>query len=561
MNKNCIRGIFCSVLRFIKKSYGFFLLVGSLATVLYYIFGPARVEFHVDCTDTFLWALTSVESGKWIDPGFSYACILPFGGSLLMLLWYPFFGLSMLTHQLGMATFALLLCAACVWALTHLDFSWNGAACATSAFFFLISGSEKIREIFFGHTIYYSLGILFLLIAFALFRPLWEAADPLSDKHYGIRFLIRYGIWMTFLFLCALNGMTTLLLCIFPLLFLAVFTLLSDRKTRLFSGANAMRFGLLISCVMASLAGVLVGVKLQDGISAGYANAYSIFVDTGEWRTNLTSFLGAYCGLFGGTPAYGTPFASLDGVDGAIRLVGALVVLVTPIVSLFLFRRLQSKGLRQFLLCVYAMDGALLFVYFFGALGSANWRLTPFLATSVLILLALLREGIASCPKEAGAYSIAKRWAGAFTLFTVLLCAVHFNGILKLSNDVKDNPHYGISDYLQEQGLTYGFATFWNANNLTLISDGAVRVNAIRDDWNSSELIFAYHYQSAVRHYLEEHDRYFILLTSYEYDRFYRRYPVSSEPLVYTDPVTEQKYYILIYTENPITVTEPIPAE
>ncbi len=547
------------ILRFFQKNYGFFLLASALTAVLYYIFGPARVEFHADCTDTFLWALTSVESGKWIDPDFSYACILPFGGSLLMLLWYPFFGLSMLTHQLGIATFTILLSAACLWALTHMEFSKNGAACATAAFLLLVTGSEKIREIFFGHIIYYSLGILFLLVAFALFRPLWEAADPRSDKPWGIPFFVRYGIWMTFLFLCALNGTTALLLCIFPLLFLAVFTLLTDRETKLFSSANAMRFGLLLSCLMASLAGVLVCFRLQVDINAGYANAYSSFVNDDEWRRNITGLIGDFCSLFG-VPAPQTSFASFQGIDGAFRLAGGLLLLSAPVISLFLFRFLKGKGFRQFLLCVYAMDGTLLFVYLFGALGSANWRLTPFLATSVLIFMGLIREGLASLPAPGTSYSVAKRFACAFALFAVLLSALHLNGIRLLSNNTADNPHYGISDYLQAQDLSYGFATFWNANNLTLISDGALRVHSIQDSWNGgTQQITPYHYQSAGRHYQEEHDNYFILLTASEYSRFCRTsFAIQIPPyetLTYTDPVYEQIYYILLYQQNPITVT------
>lgn len=144
------------------------LLVVALGLVAYYIICPAKGEFHADCTDTIYWAKATFDSGKLISPDFSYACLLPFGGSLLMLLFLPFFGLSMTTHMLGMLLFFLLLTAVLCWMLRemHWDYRW---ICTTAAIFLMIlSASKKLREIFWGHTIYYSLGILFLFCGLAL---------------------------------------------------------------------------------------------------------------------------------------------------------------------------------------------------------------------------------------------------------------------------------------------------------------------------------------------------------------------------------------------------------
>ena len=63
------------------------LLLTAVGVVAYYILCPSKGEFHADCTDTLYWAKATYDSGKLINPDFSYACLLPFGGSLLMLLW------------------------------------------------------------------------------------------------------------------------------------------------------------------------------------------------------------------------------------------------------------------------------------------------------------------------------------------------------------------------------------------------------------------------------------------------------------------------------------------
>ena len=80
----------------------------GIYTVLFYIFGPGVGYMHSDCTDTILWAQASYDSGKWISPYFYYAAQLPFGGNLLMLPLIPLFGVSVMTHNLGMTLFMIL---------------------------------------------------------------------------------------------------------------------------------------------------------------------------------------------------------------------------------------------------------------------------------------------------------------------------------------------------------------------------------------------------------------------------------------------------------------------
>lgn len=63
----------------------------AAAAVGYYILFPGWGYFHSDCTDTILWAQASYDAGALFNPDFEYACLLPFGGQLLML---PFIACS-----------------------------------------------------------------------------------------------------------------------------------------------------------------------------------------------------------------------------------------------------------------------------------------------------------------------------------------------------------------------------------------------------------------------------------------------------------------------------------
>ena len=135
----------------------------TLGVVFYYIIFPSVGYLHSDCTDTILWARASYETGEWISPSFDYAAILPFGGNILMLVFMPFFGYSMATHTLGMILFALLLYFASVFFCRSLKMSNIQSSLFAFVLFFVLSTSEKLCEIMWGHIIYYSLGILFFL--------------------------------------------------------------------------------------------------------------------------------------------------------------------------------------------------------------------------------------------------------------------------------------------------------------------------------------------------------------------------------------------------------------
>lgn len=83
----------------------------AAAAVGYYILFPGWGYFHSDCTDTILWAQASYDAGALFNPDFEYACLLPFGGQLLMLPFIGLFGVSTTTHAIGMLLFLLLFTA------------------------------------------------------------------------------------------------------------------------------------------------------------------------------------------------------------------------------------------------------------------------------------------------------------------------------------------------------------------------------------------------------------------------------------------------------------------
>lgn len=264
------------------------LLVVALGLVAYYIICPAKGEFHADCTDTIYWAKATFDSGKLISPDFSYACLLPFGGSLLMLLFLPFFGLSMTTHMLGMLLFFLLLTAVLCWMLRemHWDYRW---ICTTAAIFLMIlSASKKLREIFWGHTIYYSLGILFLFCGLALlFRLQNLVAVHQETRKIRVHSILTFIALILFFVLCCTDQVTAVTIFALPILAGLFLERLLDRKTPLLHWKNTRALLLLLSLGIAVVSGMELGNIWANGVTGAYADAYSNWTAQSTWTEHL----------------------------------------------------------------------------------------------------------------------------------------------------------------------------------------------------------------------------------------------------------------------------------
>lgn len=529
---------------FLRKTLSATVALVGILLAGYYIFGPSRVEFHADCTDTILWAQTTRESGRWLDPDFQYACFLPFGGQLLMGIFLPIFGLSMKSQACGMLLFTLLFCAALVWCCFSVGFSWEQSARTLGLMLLVLLCSGKLREIFFGHIIYYSLGVLMLLTAFSLsMKLLAQLAQPQPLR--SARFWIFSVILGVFLTLCALNGIQALALCAFPLLcaWLGNWFL---RKEPLFSGQKQWIF-LAISggIALCSLVGLGFRALMIGAQSAGYANAHGRFSAPTEWMNNLRALPGNWFTLLGIEVSFATEIASVEGIVAIIQIACAGLLLLLPFVALRFYRRFSQKEQMLLLACA-GMSAFVLFGWVCGMLSSANWRLTPLLCASILSCAVLLRRI---------AHSLLCRRALCCVLAVLtLFCTQSAVRVLRLSNHPADHPLYRITETLREKGLTYGYATFWNANAITLLSDDTVRVRMVLA--NKEQGLTTDYYQSAHRWYEDQPGvtQYFLLLTEAEYQSFKWSNWYEAHPAKTKEPIGDG-YILLLYETNPMTLT------
>lgn len=485
------------------------LLAAAVEWLLYFVFGPSLSTLHADCTDSLLWAHATVQTGEVLTEEFSYAALLPFGSSLWMVPVLHLFGYTLAAQQVSMAIFAILFVAAVFWLFRCLGRRPYEAAFGAFCTAFLLSGSEKLREIMWEHTIYYSLSILLFTVVAALTLTLQKrlAADC-QNKAVTVIFAVLLAAVCAG---CATDGMQILALTVAPIAAGVILLVVLDKRP--FRQQPLMKQGITVgSMMLGAVVGLLLLAWFTKGgkIIAGYENAYTAWSPMEKWGENASHFWMQYLSLFGVVIEESAPLISLGSVGSLCRMVTAAGVLVCPVVMFIRYRRL-TEGTKLLLWGHTVVSAVVTFGFVCGYLSAANWRLTPMLGTAILVTLAYLMELFSSG-------TVAKRLAVLAASLFALVSVLNAVAILQLPTDARvRNPHIEIAETLCEKGYTHGYATFWNAPNTMLLSDERLTVATVAIENNG---VHRRDYQTLHRWYDEiaAQETVFLLMSMGEYD-------------------------------------------
>lgn len=506
---------------------GALLFLFSFLSIAYLIAFPMRGFYNSDYADTLTWAKASVDAKALFSEDFTYACLLPFGGQLLMMPFVAIFGYSYTAHACGMILFFLLFSLALFAFFRALGAHrfWAGLSlfCVVGP----LCSTEKLREVYFGHILYYSLGGLFLLVGLTLVLSL-----PKDDKSKLPWRLFVFCAWCV---LCSTDGLTSLTLFVLPLCTALVFERLCDKEVKFFSLANLRRSEPVLFAICASVAGLLLGARLRGGFEASYQAAFSTFSSNYDWQGNAELFFSSFLSLFTGSVNMYEPFTSFAGICAALRILFGLFVLAAPVASLFFWKKLE-RGEKLLLVAHFTVCATMLFAFVFGLLSNAEWRLSPMLFTSVLSTVCVAQR-LSVLP-------FLKRFGLLVVAFCVVISGLGFYSILSLKPDYAPNGSAAdLADYLEKRGCTYGYASFWEANAITVLSDEAVQCRAIDIEETVGSISPAY-YQSENSWYKGQgsDEKYFLLLSSTEHVLVCNSYPV-----IESYPTEFHKNYVLVY--------------
>ncbi len=529
----------------------------SAGITVYYVTVAAKGEFHSDCTDTIMWANASYESSSVYDENFHYACFLPFGVNLIMQPFISAFGVSMTTHIIGMTGFFILFTVFFCLMLLELHKDIRYMCIGTSILLALTLSSQKVREIFWGHTIYYSLGLLFIVMGMYMYARLLNLREKrakltqqgksvkAADVHYCVTFIILC-IFIMFTATDGISGLSIFALPFIAGIFAESFT---DTDVPLIS----KRFGRVVIRAAIFAVMVLIGIKLNDkwtgDMVAGYQEANSKYSSMDTWTDHLHSLPLAWMKLFGVENMDGKLLSDQEGIFNLLRIAAALLIAVLPVIATCFYPKYEKnssgRAIRIFVWIHWAVTAIVLMGYIFGVLAGADWRLVPVMGTSVMLSLLFVQRTIQS-RMSAG------RVAALLMIPIIAVSYLDLKNVREMKKDnYKDNVLFSIADYLEEEGLTYGYATFWNANAITVISDSEVKVRDVIVDENG---VWKRLYQSSDKWYeaQEGQQEYFLLLSVGEYDTLaaIENSIVYSAVREYTPVLNNLQYHILVYDHN-----------
>lgn len=507
-----------------------------LFLIAYFILFPSRGTVSSDSVDTLMWAQASFDSHSLFSKDFSYACLLPFGGQLLMIPLIALFGVTMTTQVLGMLAFFILFTVALFLMLRQMHWGSGWSCFAVSCTLMLLSGSDKLREIFWGHIIYYSLGIFFMYVGFAF---VFKVINLMTPDQITRKFWIFSGLLFIWCLLTATDQLEALTIFSVP----AIGAIIGERffsfkkMTKIEKQSNLI---LIATTILGTGIGYIIGILLKRGFTAGYESAYSTFSPPNLWFQNLSNFFSEWSTLLGVNIADNDPIMSGKGIVNLIMLVLCFVLLIAPVVATIFYPKIKDRASRIVILYHWIMSALIMMGFVFGKLSAANWRLSPILCSSVLVTIIFCRWVYAQTDKR--------------RLVWIMILPVLFTGLNSLytiskmpSNYNQDQGLYRISKTLEQNNLSYGYATFWNANALTVVSDSKVKVRNI--DINNSA-ITKDSYQSQNSWYKDQpgQDTYFVLASAQEYQTMQK----NNNPLIgkAVKTIPTDNYTILVFNEN-----------
>lgn len=518
------------------------LMLFAAAVAVWYITGPMLVMFHSDFTDSLIWANVTAETGDILSPDFNYAAILPFGAPLWMVPILKIFGYGRISFQLSMIVFVVIFMASAYYFFRGLKWNRLSAGAAAACFCLVMSGSDTLLEMLWGHTIYYSLGLLFWLLLMGLALRLMDTARSWKKgKKLSLPTILELAAVAILCAGCATDGTQVLALGVLPVLGALIVCAFLDEKP-LVGRHNLRKAAIAVLMLVASFAGFLVlkYITHNGAIKAGYANAHMVWDAYTDWMADVVNLLPNLANLFGATSKEGYPLLRFASMVYILKLVLVMVIFVAPIAMLLRYKKLPENE-KMLLWGHFVLSGVIGFMYVFGILDSGNWRLIPCLGTGVIVTILWVRNLL-------GGKTVEKRIAVVLAALMAAVCLLNAVQVARLPRDIRKNPHWEVTQILKEKGYDYGYATFWNSHPVVMLSDDEIQVTTVKQEGTELE---ARSYQNFKQEFQprEDKDTCFLMLEKYEFENVqkgeYWKRLNESRKLV--DSFTCGKFIVLVY--------------
>ncbi len=348
------------------------------------------------------------------------------------------------TISVGIFLIILIVCA--IWLMRKMgyaDYAFWLACAVISPFGFWYGQNVIFNSYYVPH----------IAISMASFALLFSSIKIINKRHK----IFRIAVLLLLGFIAGCGGIRQLMVCYVPLLFASII-LFYLRK-----GSNKTRefFCLTSSLFAASCAGYLMNNKVLSQFFHFSNHSETMW---GEFDLGkVIECIGDFIHLFGWHEN-----VNLFSFKGMGNVFGILLVFITLCAIIYLLKNLKQLDMYECLIVLFFVFAFLIQLLVFSAAGPYNesyWVPTaPFVFIISLIALKHAKD------------LIQKSSILIIFTFMILLC----------SNANFSNPYnptvpnsitlQNIAEWLTESGYTQGYATFWNGNILTELSDGKIEM-------------------------------------------------------------------------------------
>ena len=506
-------------------------LIGILA-VLFYIVEGEKVEFDSDFTDTILWAEAMLTGNGLFDKTMSYAYTLPFGGSLLMAPFVAILGVGYKAHAIGFILFLAIFTFSLYKLFKAMEFSIDASLVCTGAVLLLSLPTKNTRMIMWGHVIHYSLGLLFVIIALAVYKKISVETDNLKSDKISVRWILILAV-LTMLF-CT-NGLTTILFFAIPFFGAVIVERFIDTKEELFCRENINTLIVAAVCAISGMVGFVVSKILQRGVNTVYD---SMFKDIQNWQSWVWDFedrIRCMLVVCAGGLTSEVPMESFTGIRILYMALFGFIIMLVPLVTFVSYRKIESKIMRLLMISYVILLLSTLFIYDFSSARGTAHRMVGIYMTAVLVTVTYAAWLVRN--KELSRFG--------FILALILTGAVVFSlyGVASLRGE---NRFERLGRVLEENNLKYGYAEYWSAQVTTVLSDSRAEVSPIEIGEDGTVSKRLYNIRPQQFDAKDGVDRYFVFLSAWEYE--------TVKESLGSDAIEEIQFdddgYILVFDHN-----------
>lgn len=443
------------------------LLVINCMALVAYLFWGYQTIFHTDAATKNLLAQEIHETGQFFPPDWNYANrdLMVVFGQLLIIPFIGFVKNDFVLHAISGLGFSI----AILWVLWKLTGLLTAERWQRLAAVAVVAGglSFTTAENLFGQVAYGSVLLLAGVTMLFAWRALQSRGRGLVLAGAMLLVVITLATWS--------NPQRALISYTLPLLVaVGVFVFLG-------AGAGHFKDRVRPACtvVMVTFVGTVIGAMLSAWVLERVQNNNG--VAAARWLSydgalsNLVDSVQGIMGMFGGLPAAGGDVVSVSGVYQAVRLVSAVALVV--LVPITVYRRMyeQADSVRFVAVFTATQAAACMFLFVATSIPDMTDPVTAsrYLAPAVVLGLVLFLTA---------SFTGARPWSSLLAGVTLLVLVtgnlVWFNReALPLSN--KNAVHSHVVEALRENGLRYGYASYWNSGVYTVLSGHDSRIRQV----------------------------------------------------------------------------------